>query len=299
MTKRKSVLYALFAVLLWGSLYPAVKLGYLTYHITTTGDILLFAGIRFTVCGALICGYSLVTDRASYRNIRASIRPVLLSGFFAIILNYGFSYMGLKFTDSSKTAILKQLGALCYVCFSFLFFKEDRLTVRKFVAAVMGFLGIIAINANPNGIQFNIGDAFIIAASFCTVFSNVISKKVLTKVSPVSMTGVSQLFGGAVLLLIGLALGGRLVFDIRTSCILLYICLATIFSYCIWFTVLKSGELSNLFIIKFAEPMFACLFGALVLDENIWKIQYLIAFLLIAGGIILSNRPHKAGRIPS
>ena len=70
---------------------------------------------------------------------------------------------------------------------------------------------------------------------------------------------------------------------------MIYICLASIFSYCIWFTVVKNGELSKLFIIKFAEPVFACVFGALLLGENIFKIQYLAAFLLIAGGICISN----------
>ena len=47
----------------------------------------------------------------------------------------------------------------------------------KMLAVLIGFVGIVAINTNIDGISFNIGDALIIAASFCTVFSNVISKK--------------------------------------------------------------------------------------------------------------------------
>lgn len=45
-----------------------------------------------------------------------------------------------------------------------------------------------------------------------------------------------------------------------------------------------------MFIIKFSEPLFACLFGALILNENILKWQYLIAFLLISFGIVLGNK---------
>ena len=45
-----------------------------------------------------------------------------------------------------------------------------------------------------------------------------------------------------------------------------------------------------MFIIKFAEPLFACLFGAIILGENIFKWQYLIAFLLISFGIVLGNK---------
>lgn len=290
MSKRNTILAALLVMLLWGSLFPVVKLGYSAYNITTTGDILLFAGVRFTICGAVICLYSLIRNRNSLKMNAKSAILVLLSGLFAVILHYSFTYMGLSLTDSSKTAILKQIGALLYVCFSFLFFKDDRFTAKKFIAAIIGFCGIVAINADSNGIHFNIGDAFIIAASFCTVFSNVVSKKALDKVRPITLTGISQLFGGIMLLIVGKSLGGSMTFDISQSFVLIYILTASIISYCLWFTVVKDGELSKLFIIKFAEPVFACIFGALILGENIFSMQYLIAFLLIACGIYISNR---------
>lgn len=290
MSKNKYIFLPLLVMLLWGTLFPMVKLGYTTYGIVTTGDILFFAGIRFTICGAVICLYALLTDKASYNGVKSTLVPIILSGLFAITLHYGFTYAGLKFTDSSKTAVLKQVGVLFYVCFSSLFFKEDKLTIKKLIAVLMGFAGIIAINASGDGIKFNLGDVFIISASFCTVFSNVISKKALTTVKPVTMTGTSQLFGGIVLLIVGVFLGGGMNLMLSNIYVIFYICLASIFSYCIWFTVVKNGELSKLFIIKFAEPAFACLFGALILGENIFKIQYLVAYLLIAGGICISHK---------
>lgn len=291
MSKNKSMLYALLVMLLWGTLFPMVKLGYSAYNVVTTVDILFFAGVRFTVCGALICLYTFITGKDSFKEIKKALVPVLLSGLFAIILHYSFTYSALKLTDSSKTAILKQIGVLFYVCFSSLFFKEDKLTVKKLLGVLLGFAGIIAINANADGISFNVGDALIIAASFCTVFSNVISKKVFKTVKPITSTGISQLFGGIVLLLMGKLLGGGMDFALgKSAFVLAYICFASIFSYCIWFTVVKNGELSKLFIIKFAEPAFACIFASILLGENVFKIQYILAFLLIATGIYVSNK---------
>lgn len=277
-------------MLLWGSLFPMVKLGFSAYGVEGTADILLFAGIRFVICGAVICLFAALKDKDSYRPVGGSIVPILLSGLFAIILHYSFTYLGLELTASSKTALIKQIGALLYVCFSFLFIKEDRPTLQKIVAALIGFGGIVALNITAEGFSFSLGDVLILCASFCTVFSNVISKKVFAKVSPVTATGVSQLFGGLVLLAVGLAMGGRVRFALDSSLwIMTYICAASIVSYCVWFGIVKNGELSKLFIIKFAEPVFACIFGALILGENIWKIQYLIAFVLISGGVLLSN----------
>ena len=222
----------------------------------STADILLFAGVRFVICGAVICLFVSIKDKASYRPAKTSLIPILLSGVFAIILHYGFTYLGLELTDSAKTALIKQVGALFYICFSFLFIKEDTPTVKKIVAAVVGFLGIIVLNISSEGFSFALGDLLILCASFCTVFSNVISKKVFVKVSPITSTGISQLFGGIVLLAVGFAMGGNVHF--RWDCsllILVYICVASIVSYCIWFGIVKNGELSKLFIIKFAEPV--------------------------------------------
>ena len=290
MSKTKSLWLALLVMLLWGTLYPMVKLGFSAYKVESTPDIFLFAGIRFAICGALISVFSAIKDRKSYACAGKSLGSILLSGLFAIILHYGFSYVGLQMTASSKTALIKQVGVLFYVCFSFLFIKEDKPTFQKITAVFVGFLGIIVLNLNEDGFSFSLGDVLILCASFCTVFSNVISKKVFATVSPITATGISQLFGGVVLLFVGLAMGGKVHFSPDASLwIMVYICAASIVSYCIWFEVVKKGELSRLFIIKFAEPAFTCLFGALILQENIWKIQYLMAFVLICGGIWFSN----------
>lgn len=290
MSKKKSIISALFVMLLWGTLFPMVKLGFGKYDIVSFGDILYFAGIRFTVGGIVICGLALLKNRELFKSVKSYIVPILLSGLFAIILHYTFTYAALQLTGGSKTAILKQIGVLFYVCFSFVFFKDDKFSIKKIVGAIMGLLGIFAINFDLESFTFNIGDVFIISASLCTVASNIISKKTFKEVNPVALTGISQLFGGVVLLIIGKCLGGDMSFSLESSPIMFYICIASIISYLLWFMNVKSGELSKLFIIKFAEPVFACVFSAILLHENIFDVQYILAFILISGGIYVVNK---------
>lgn len=275
---------------LWGSLFPMIKLGYEAYNIKSTFDIIFFAGVRFVICGGLICLYSLITNKDNFKAVKGSVIPIVMSGLFAIVLHYTFTYSALQITDSSKTAILKQIGMLFYVCFSALFFKDDKLNGKKLTGVLMGVAGIIAINWTGKGMSFNIGDAMIIAASFCIVASNVISKKSFSKIDPVTLTGTSQFFGGMILLVAGIAGGGSMSFSLESSPVFLYMCFASTVSYCLWYITLKDGELSKLFIIKFAEPVFACILGALILGENVLNIRYISAFLLIAGGIYISNK---------
>ena len=295
--KHKGLIASIAVMLLWGLLFPMVKLGYRFFGIVSTGDILTFAGFRFLVCGTVITAFAWLHLPESLRSVKTSFPGVLLSGLFAIILHYACTYIGLSMTDGSKTAILKQLGAVFYICFSAIFFPEDKLTVKKVVGLILGLGGILAINAGTGGIHIGLGDFLIIGASFCTVFSNVTSKKVFATVDPIAATGVSQLFGGAVLLMVGILAGGKVPMVIPTTApqlgIFAAIAGASTVSYCLWFLVVKKENLSKLFLIKFAEPLFAAVFGWLLLGEDIFNLRYISAFLLIFTGIAVANRKNK------
>ncbi len=295
--KNKGIFVSLLVMLLWGVLFPTVKLGYQVFGIETIGEILTFAGLRFFICGSIISIYSFFKDRVSFAPLKKCWIPVLLSGVFAIILHYTCTYIGLTMAEGSKTAILKQLGAVFYICFAPLFFPEDRVTFKKIFGLCLGIAGIIAINLNGDSFTFGIGDILIIGASFCTVFSNVISKKTFRFITPLVATGVSQLFGGAVLLTVGLCMGTDVSKLVPTtpSQILVFggVLLASIFSYCLWFQTVQKENLSKLFIIKFAEPLFASIFGWILLGEDIFNLRYLFAFLLISFGVVVANQTRK------
>lgn len=293
----KTLALSLIVMTLWGSLYPVVKLGYSVFGINgkAVPDILMFAGMRFVVSGLVVSLFSMLKKEKITAPKGRNIGFILLMGLFAVVLHYTCTYMGLTTTDSSKTALIKQLGALIYVCFAFVFFKDEKFSVLKIVGAMIGFGGIIAINYTPAGIRFSAGDLIIIAASFCTVTANVINKQCLKGVSPYWTTGISQFAGGAVLLIAAFIMGGTpLRFTWQSTLVFTYICVASVCAYTLWYYILKNNSLSKMFIIKFAEPLMACVFGAILLGENIFRIQYLLAFLLISTGIILGNKSeHK------
>lgn len=301
--KNKGIYTSLLVMLLWGLLFPMVKTGYKVFGVGTgmsaVGDILTFAGIRFLVCGVIICIYAAIKNRSSFKPVKSHLFPILISGLFAIILHYACTYIGLNITGGSKTAILKQLGAVFYICFAAVFFPDDKLTPKKLLGLVLGIGGIFAINFNSGSFSFGLGDILIIAASFCTVFANITSKKVFAFVEPIVSTGVSQVFGGGVLLLFGVLMGGDISIFIPNSflklIVLSVIILASIISYCLWFITVKKENLSKLFIIKFTEPLFSALFSWLIIGEDIFKWQYALAFVLISLGVCIAN--HKGSKI--
>lgn len=289
----KTILVSLIVMALWGSLYPFVKLGYKAFNMDTSkiSNILLFVGSRFTLCGIVISIIAFFKKDKIEGQKGKALGLILLIGLFSIILHYSLLYIGMRSTDSSKSALIKQLGSLLYVCFAFLFFKSEKFSGYKIVGAIVGFLGIIAINFSGGGISFSTGDLLIVLASICIVTANIISKRVLANNSPFLVTGISQLAGGVVLIVVALIFNADLLsFNLKSILVFGYICTASTVSYLLWNYILRTSHLSNMFIIKFAEPLFACIFGAILLGENIFRLQYLFAFILISLGIVLGNK---------
>lgn len=300
----------LLVMLLWGSLFPFVKYGYRVFELDTSfyPNLILFAGLRFLISGALLSAFCVGTHRTYAIKQPKKLLPTALVALFAVVLHYACTYISLSQIDSSKTALLKQSGVLVFVCFSFLFFRDDRLTAGKIIGAVFGVASVLIINLDSFKITFGMGAALVIAASFCTVISNIVFKKSFNGVPAISVTGYSQLMGGAVLTVVGLLLGGRIrTFDWRCALVALYIIAATVVSYGLWYSVVQKYALSKLFIIKMAEPLFAAIISVLLPLNARLTWQHAAAFGLVAVAVCVSNlsfpkRNHKttsAGSVPA
>ena len=292
--KGKVLASSLLVMMLWGLLLPLVKLGYREFELASTGEILAFAGMRFFVCGAILTGFCFFRNRTDFAQLKKSLPAVLLMGLFGIILHYSFSYLGLRMTDGSKTGILKQMGSVFFICCSPLFFPDDKLTRNKLIGLLLSFSGILVINLRSGGFTFHFGDILLLTSSFCTVFSNVLGKKVFRKVEPILAAGVSQFFGGVVLLLVGMALGCKFTQVVPVTLpqmgILGTIFASSIISYTIWYLSVQKESLSRLYVVKFAEPLCALVFSWILLGENIFQLRYAAAFLLISSGILIANK---------
>ncbi len=282
---------------LWGSLYTCIRYGYDAFAIDGKNDIpsiILFAGIRFLICGIILVASVSVKEKKLRLPGKRSVLPILLIALLTVILHYALTYIGLATTDGGKTSVLKQVGYLVVSCFAFLFCKDDKFTIGKLFGGILGFGSIIVMNLGSGGLSFSIGDVLIIIASFCSAGGNIVCKRSYQYESPVYIVAWSQLIGGLVLTVAGLATGGRFhAFTFGGALLLLYICAASIVAYCLWNILLKSNPLSLMSIYKFMEPLFGVIVSAVVAAvvqrENIlsWNYLYALAILLIA--IIAGN----------
>ena len=129
----KTVLLSLLVMALWGSLYSFIKIGYSAFQIDTTDipSIMLFAGLRFIVCGVILIAVCFAKDKKLELPKKNNLLWVIWGAVISIILHYGFTYIALSLGEGSKSAIIKQVGFLFLSCFAFIFDKTDGFSPRK------------------------------------------------------------------------------------------------------------------------------------------------------------------------
>ena len=286
------VCLALTVSLLWGTLFPMIKIGYGAFAIDTArvSSIILFAGLRFFVSGIFLVTALCVREKRVSLPQKGSARAIVIISTLTVVLHYILTYTALSYIDSSKSSVLKQIGFLILPCIIFLFRKDDRFSWRKAIAAVLGFIAVIVINIDGISLVFGIGEILIISASFTSALGQVASKHYYDRFSPTPIVAWGQLLGGAAMLGAGLIGGGGFgKFDLASFAVLAYVCTASIVANLLWNTLIKYNDISSLAVLKSADPLFASAFSALLLSENVFKLSYLAALLLVVCAIALAN----------
>lgn len=294
--KVSAVILAVVVSILWGTLFPTIKIGYEAFDIDSTevASILLFAGVRFFFSGLLLVVAESVRKRKLDLPNKDQFISICIVSLLTVVLHYAFTYIGLSLAESSKSSVLKQIAFLIVPAIAFLFRKEDRCSPKKILAAVLGFLAVLAVNIEGLDLVFGAGEWLIILASFCSMIGQMVSKNVYDKHEPTHIVAYAQLFGGASLLILGFLFGGGLgKINLQSIGVLTYICLASIIANLLWNTLIKYNDMSRLAVLKSMDPLFASFFSALLLGENILRPTYLAAIALIILAITINNYKRK------
>ena len=290
-------LFALICAFLWGCGYSVVKSGYALWNVAAD-DVpakILFAGIRFLLAGAMVLGWS----RLTRRDVKdaAKLPGTLVMALFQTMLQYALLYIALAHMTGSASSVLNQLGAFLLVLLLPLSDSSERMTRSKAAGCILGFAGLILINIDGLHFSFSLeGEGCIILSSITSAIGYVINRKLAKRgFDPILLTGRQQLIGGAVLTLLGLIMGGRILPNgIGGVLIILYLAFSIAAAYVIWSVLLASNPVSDVTIYKFATPVFGVLNSAVLLGEDIFNLRTIVSLAAVAGGILLVNRKRSS-----
>ena len=292
------VLSALLCCALWGSATPFIKLGYRIIYaeMDAKPDIpstLLFAGVRFALAGILtVIIYSVARRRVLYPKPQ-NLGLVSIIALVQTVVQYFFFYIGLANTSGAKGTILSGSSSFFAILISTLIFRQEKLTVKKVVACAVGFLGIIAVNLNGLDFSMNfMGDAFVIFSAVSLGFSSVLIKIFSKREDPVVISGYQFILGGAVMVIVGFIMGGKIYLtDVRGVLILIYLALLSAVAYALWGMLLKYNPVSRVTIFSFMTPVFGVLLTKIMLpaESTVKLYNLIIALVLVALGVFMLN----------
>lgn len=295
--------FALTAAIVWGWAYPLIKLGFAELQITPgmTGSKMLFAGIRFSISGLIILAMAHKAHRSFRVESASAWWYVLLFSLFNTTLHYFFFYIGLSHAEGSRSAILNSLSVFAVVILACLFFKSDRMTVRKIIGCVLGFMGILALNmdffngpARESNAGFTmLGDGFIILNALCGATASLMTRGLSKRVDVFVGTGYSLAIGGVLLVLPGLLIGGSIPrFTMLGVVYLILLIGISTTGFGLYNKLLSCNPVGKVAIYNSLIPVVGAVTSCLCLGETFyWK--YVIAGTLAAMGIYIINKGKK------
>ena len=290
-------LFALTAAIAWGWAYPLIKLGMTEFGILSdmTACKMLFAGIRFFVSGLIILAMAQMSHRPFGIRSNDDWWFILLFSLLNTTLHYAFFYFGLSHNAGARSAILNSMSVFLVVLFACVFFKSDKLTVRKVLGCVIGFLGILALNTGgkDSGRFTFLGDGMIILNALCGASASLLIRGLGKRVDVFVGTGYSLSLGGLLLMVPGLLAGGTLpvVTAFGVIDLLLLIAISTI-GFSLYNKLLSCNPVGKVAIYNSLIPVVGAVTSCLCLGETFyWK--YVVAGVLSALGIYIINKGKK------
>lgn len=293
------ILLALFCTILWGTAYPAVKIGYELFAIDSANDFgkLLFAGLRFTLAGLMTLAVSVILQKKLVIPQRQHWRGIALLGLVQTTGQYIFFYLGLSNTTGVKGSILYALATFFVVIFAHFLFPDDKMNLQKILGCCIGFVGVLLITFDGTGLGGGFtftGEGFIMLSTLSSALGALISRSVAQGQDPVVVTGYQLTGGGLILIFIGLI--GHGYFDSVTApgiLLLLYMAFLSAAAFTVWTMLLKYNPASKIAVYNFLIPIFGTTFSVMFLNESIFNLRSLLALILACAGIYIVNKEFK------
>ena len=294
-------LLATFCCLLWGSAYPAIKQGYALFGIAPrdVASQMVFAGVRFVVAGLLlllagaVMGWGLRIKREHWAGVATL-------GLTQTALQYIFFYIGVANATGTKSSIMNATGTFFSVLLAHFIYHNDRLSGRRVLGCLVGFMGVAAANYGPTLLQpdFTLaGEGAVIMAALVLSAASIYGKKLSQHLNAAVMTGWQMVIGGAVLLTGGLVAGGHMSeFTLGSAALMAYMALLSALAFSIWSALLKHNAVGRVTVFNFLIPVFGVALSAVFLGEDVFAWKNGIALVLVCAGIWLVTAEKRISR---
>ena len=286
-----AAVFAAISAVAWASAFPLIKIGFREFSITSadTGSKTLFAGIRFFAAGVVTLAIAKCMKHKWKIKTGKEAAWLAFFGLVNTALHYFFFYMGLSYASGARSAVFDSLGTFFLIILACICFREEHMTWRKAVGCLLGFGGVVLINIG-GGTSITeggnlLGEGMMLLSAACFAFGGVITRIVTRKTDPLAATGISLAFGGVLLVMAGMMMGGNLQKVTLTGVFVLFL-LILVFSigFSLYNQLICYNPVGEIAIFNSFIPILGTILSCVILGEP-FMVRYLAAGIMVAAGV--------------
>jgi drug/metabolite transporter (DMT)-like permease len=272
--------------ILWGASFLFIRVA-----VPEFGAVALMA-MRVTFAAMILL--PLVLMHKHFTDVVAHWRPIVIMGVLHYAIPFSLFAYAMLTLSAGYTSIINASSPL-FAGLVARVWLGDRLSISRIAGLVMGIGGVALLVWD----QLAVGSGSItlavlaaVIASFCYGFAAVIAKKYLANVNPVGVAGGSMVAAAILLLPMSYLFWPDVTPSAEAwSMVLILGVLCTAAAFVLYFRLIAEIGPSSAITVTFLIPVFAVLFGALLMGEQV------TATMLVGGAIIAIGTALSMGLI--
>lgn len=289
MFKKKGLLYAILASVLWAIVNPVIKTG-LSYDMTPMN----FAGLRFTSVGIILLAYT--WHKGMCEEVRKNSKLFTLLTLVNIFLGYAAFYIGVNLVDGAISSIIMGTTPFVNIILSHIMTKNDKLNKHKVISILISLVGLLMIiGVKSGGYSINgiglIGIGLLFMNIIFQGYSAIKVAEYKANIDPVFLNAVQMFFGGFLLYVTGVAIEGYKQFIGKP--IGFYLSLGTlvfvsVFAFSFWFIALqdKNTKVSEVNMCRLINPILGAILSWIMLPDEVPTFNTVAGMIIIVFSLV-------------
>lgn len=286
-----AIALVMFIMFTWGLNQVAIKIGNRGFN-----PMLMAAGRSALggLCVFLWCYWKHIPLFRSDGTLKPGILAGLLFGVEFVLI-----FLAMELTSVGRVALLMNVMPF-WVAIGSHFLLGERMSMRAFIGMCVAFFGVVIVfadNSSRPGPYALYGDILALISGVLWGLTTIVIKRSKLALAVPEKILLYQLAVAALVPLPFMSLSGPLIREPDLLSILSFLfqsMFVVAVTYPLWFWMVRRYPVSKLSNFAFLTPAFGVLLSGLLLNEQMgWKI--FVALALIGLGLIIINRPAKAG----
>lgn len=289
MFKKKGLLYAILASVLWAIVNPVIKTG-LSYDMSPMN----FAGLRFTSVGIILLAYT--WHKGMWEEVRKNSKLFTLLILVNIFLGYASFYIGVNLVDGAISSIIMGTTPFVNIILSHIMTKNDKLNKHKVISILISLVGLLMIiGVKSEGYSINgiglIGIGLLFMNIIFQGYSAIKVAEYKANIDPVFLNAIQMFFGGFLLYISGVAIEGYKQFIGKP--IGFYLSLGTlvfvsVFAFSFWFIALqdKNTKVSEVNMCRLINPILGAVLSWIMLPDEVPTLNTVAGMIIIVFSLV-------------